>query len=421
MKLIAELSLKIKIGLLPQFIASLYKYSICINYINLTEADDKWEDYAIEITYSVKKELIRLLDSLNKNSEYFRNIHITSTLEDRIKGGLLKTTGKIEIENINDIETTLLGGSRLIHEKIEAGLGKNYCGCFNSVALISGYKNTRNNPIAHLHHYYAESEKDAVIINRFTGRNAFPCVIRYSSIEDLIKSIKTIEDNYSCLRILKTDEEELPLSSIIDSINRPVISYEFDEEPLFYLALINKIVDDQKIKPNETAIGIVGLSPASIRLTALLNRSGFAKVLGYDARERIMMSFETRKGLATTVENIVANCDIILLMDEQSEFAVEENMRAGQIYISRITTSKSPQELIKNKGLKDFIQTDENSPMPLMPGMLNGLLLNEEKYFSDDMLVKLAELVAKLMTEKNSLPGMFGELQEKIELQMQRG
>lgn len=420
MKLIAVLSLKMKNGILPQFISTLYKYGIGINFINLTETDGKWEDYSIEITYSLKKELVRFLDSLNKNTEYFRNIAITSTLEDRIKGGLLNTSGKIELENLNDIETSLLGGSRLINEKIDAGLGKSYCGCFNSVGLVSGFKISRSSPISKLHHYYADSERDAVIINRFTGRNAFPCVLKYSSVEDFIKSLKSIEENYACIRLYKTDEEELPFSSVFESLTRPVISYDYDEEPLFYLSLIRKICHDYKIKPDETAVGIIGLSSSSIRLTALLNRTGFAKVLGFDSRERIMMSFETKKGLATTVENIMSNCDIILLMEEQEETSVESEMRAGQIIISRIPADKSPSDIIRHKGLKNFIITDEHSTMSLLPGMLNGMLLNDEKCCSDDMIIKLSELVAKHITDKYTLPGIFGGLQEKIESAMQK-
>lgn len=421
MKLIAVISLKMKAGLLPQFIASLYKYGVGINYINLTETDERWEDYSIEITYSVKKELIRLLDSLNKNTEFFRNISITSTLEDRIKGGLLKTSGKIDIEDINDIETALLGGSGLIHEKIDAGLGKSYCGCFNSVGLISGYRTSRSNSITQLHHYYADSERDAVIINRFTGRNAFPCVIRYSSIEDLMRSLKSVEENYACIRLMKTDEEELPYTSIIDSVSRPILSSELDEKPLFYLALIKKVCAVHKMKPEETAIGIIGLSGTLIRLTALLNRSGYAKVLGYDHRERIMMSFETRKGLATTVDNIISNCDIILLADEHGETAIEEKMQPGQVFISESPGEKSHEDLVRQKGLKDYIVTGEHCAVPLIPGMLNGILLREERSYSDEMLLRLGEFVSKNISDRYILPGLFSSFNETLESEVQRG
>jgi hypothetical protein len=420
MKLIAVITLKMKAGILPQFIASLYKYGVGINYINLTETDEKWEDYSIEITYSVKKELIRLLDSLNKNTEYFRSISITSTLEDRIKGGLLKTSGKIDIENINDIETALLGGNRLIHEKIDAGLGKSYCGCFNSVGLISGHKTSRTNSITQLHHYYADSERDAVIINRFTGRNAFPCVIRYSSIEDLIRSLKSLEENFACIRLMKTDEEELPFSSIIDSVSRPIISSELDEKPLFYYSLIQKICAVHKMKSGETAIGIIGLSGALIRLAAILNKAGFAKVLGYDPRERIMMSFETRKGLATTVDNIISNCDIILLSDDHDENNIEEKMQPGQIFISENPAEKSPEDLVRHKGLKDYIVTGEHCAVSLIPGMLNGIFTREERFYSDEMLLKLGEFISKNINDKYMLPGLFSEFNENLESEVQR-
>ncbi|HNX25647.1 MAG TPA: hypothetical protein PKG60_16485, partial [Spirochaetota bacterium] len=88
MKLIASVTLKMKKVILPQFISTLYKHNIDINMINLTESDGRWEDYTIEIIYSSKKDLVRLVDTLNKNSEYFQDITVTSTLEDKIRGGV---------------------------------------------------------------------------------------------------------------------------------------------------------------------------------------------------------------------------------------------------------------------------------------------------------------------------------------------
>ena len=193
MKLIASITLKMKKVVLPQFISTLYKHNIDINMINLTEADGKWESYTIEIIYLSKKDLARLVDTLKKNSEYFQDITVTSTLEDKIKGGILTTSGKIEIENINDVWTALIGSNKLIHEKIDAGLQKNHCASFKSIALISGIKikNSASNNL--YYHLYADSERDSVLISRFTGKNAFPIVIKYNSIEDMINTIKELK------------------------------------------------------------------------------------------------------------------------------------------------------------------------------------------------------------------------------------
>ena len=74
MKLIAVLAIKIKRNFLPQFIQSLYKYTCSINMINLTDSDEKWEDYSVEIIYSTRKDFARLIDYLKKNNEYFKDI-----------------------------------------------------------------------------------------------------------------------------------------------------------------------------------------------------------------------------------------------------------------------------------------------------------------------------------------------------------
>jgi hypothetical protein len=108
MKLTAVLTIKMKKGILPQFIATIYKQQMEVSNINLTEADGKWDGYNIEIIYTSKKDLVRVIEALKKNSDYFRDLSITSTLEDKIRGGLLATGSKIQIETNSDIETSFL-------------------------------------------------------------------------------------------------------------------------------------------------------------------------------------------------------------------------------------------------------------------------------------------------------------------------
>ena len=178
MKLISILAIKIKRSFLPQFIQSLYKHTCSINMINLTDSDEKWEDYSVEIIHSTRKDIARLIDYLKKNNEYFRDIAITSTIEDKIKGGLLVSCGKDILDNLNDFQTSLIGGSVLIHEKIDAGMASSFCGIFNSIALISGHKIKKDFSEAEIYHQYTDSERDAIIINRFAGKNGFPIIIK---------------------------------------------------------------------------------------------------------------------------------------------------------------------------------------------------------------------------------------------------
>ena len=414
MKLIAIVAIKIKRGYLPQFIQSLYKHTSSINMINLTYTDDKWEDYSVEIIHSTRKDLARLIDFLKKNSEYFRDISITSTIEDKIKGGLLISCGKEQVENLNDFQTSLIGGAILIHEKIEAGMKSNFCGIYNSVALISGHKVKKDSSENEIYHQYTESERDAIIINRFTGKNGFPLVIKYNSIEDMIKTIMTIESNFSCIRLMNQDEDDILLNSIGDSITIPLISRDNDEFPLYYLSLIKKIARNNRLKLDQTSVGIIGLNRSSIRLTSLLNNSGFMKVLGYDSRERMMMSFENEKGLATTVQNILMNTDIVLIMDDTLKPEDIEYFRPGQFIISYTVNDYLNRESLKVSGIKEFLKLAETDTAVLFPGMINGLTQSGIKHFSDDMLIKMSDTILKIMDDSYTLPDIFSDIHEKI-------
>ncbi len=415
MKLIASVTLKMKKVILPQFISTLYKHNIDINMINLTESDGRWEDYIVEIIYSSKKDLVRLVDTLKKNSEYFQDITVTNTLEEKIKGGVLTTSSKIEIENINDVWTALIGGNKLIHEKIDAGLQKNYCSSFNSIALISGIKNTATADPARYYHLYADSERDSVLIGKFAGKNSFPFVIKYNSIEDMIKTIKGIEESFCCLRIMNNDEDGYLFSNIIDAVSRPLIFKELDENPVHYLAVINKLILNHSIIPGDTSVGIVGLNNSTIRLTSLLVSAGFMKVLGHDSNERQMMNFEGKKGLATTIENVISNSDILLIMDEKISYDYINSFRAGQVVISAIASDPVDAAALKERGVREFIKIEETDTLSLLPALINAILVSSKRYFSDDMLINIADLITKQMEDKYDLPGLFSDISSKIE------
>ncbi|MCL2156021.1 MAG: hypothetical protein FWH53_10180, partial [Leptospirales bacterium] len=415
MKLIASATIKMKKNILPQFIATLYKYNMDVNTINLTESDSKWDEYAIDIVYSAKKDIVRLVDTLKKNVELFKEVVVTSTFEDKIEGGILITSSKIEIENINDIQTALIGGNKLIHEKIESNLQKNYCASFNSIALIGGVKISDETDDRFFYHMYADCERDSAIIKRFTGKNSFPIIIKYHTIEDMIKIIKGIEENFCCLRILNNDEDDYLLANIIDSVTKPLIFRELDENPVFYLSLINTISKKNNIVPSETSVGIIGLTNSTIRLTSLLGQSGYMKVLGYDSNERRMMSFENRRGLATTIENVISNSDILMIMDEKISYDYINSFRAGQIIISGIADDFADAKSLEKKGVRELIKIEDSGCLSILPSLLNVFIDSTEKRFNDNMLINIAECISKHLDNQYDFPNLFNNLNLGVE------
>ena len=47
--------------------------------------------------------------------------------------------------------------------------------------------------------------------------------------------------------------------------------------------------------------------------------------------------------------------------------------------------------------------------------MVNGAVACETGYFNDDMLIKFADIISRMMQKKYDLPGLFSEITAKIE------
>jgi len=421
MKLTAVLTIKMKKGILPQFIATIYKQQMEVSNINLIEADGKWDGYNIEIIYTSKKDLMRVIEALKKNSDLFRDLSITSTLEDKIRGGLLATGSKIQIDTNTDIETSFLGGTTLIHEKIDSGFGKQYCSVSESVGIISGFKKM-NTPTEEYYHYCADSERDAIIISRFTNKNAFPVSIKYQTVEDMIKVLKGIEESFSCFRFMNTDSEDFIFrNTIIDSIRKPVLFRELDEIPFYLMTIITKICRKQRCKPEETSVGILGLTQGMIRLTGILCAAGYLKVLGHDNRERTMMTFETQGGLATTIENVADNADILIIHDDQLLKDNVQYLNPGCIVITGFNSEPVDANLFSDKGLKEIIQVRDADLLTLISPMINGITSGEQKFFSDDLILKISSTASREISDSYRYPGFFSEISGKIESAITRG
>lgn len=421
MKLTAALTIKMKKGILPQFISTLYKQQMEISSIDLAESDGKWDGYSIEIIYTSKKDLMRVVDALKKNSDFFRDIIITSTLEDKIRGGLLATGSKIQIDSSSDIETAFLGGTLLIHEKIDSGFGRQYCSVSESVGVISGFRKMTS-PNEEYYHYCADSERDSIIISRFTGKNAFPIAIKYQSVEDMIKTLKGIEESFSCFRFMNTDSEDnLFRNTVIDSLRKPVIFRELDELPLYLMTLITKLCKKHRYKPEETSVGILGLNQGMIRLTGLLCTAGYLKVLGHDNRERTMMSFETQGGLATTVENVADNGDILIVTEEELLRDNVHSLNPGCTVITGFSSESIDASVFSERGIKEIIQYRPADMLTLLPPMVNGITSGEQKFFSDDLILKISASAAREIGDSYRLPGFFSEISGKIESAITRG
>ena len=127
------------------------------------------------------------------------------------------------------------------------------------------------------------------------------------------------------------------------------------------------------------------------------------------------MFLRGREGLATVFDNIVNNCDLIIIVKDQINEDDLRKFSSGQIVIS-LLNKELEYGILKEKGVLEFLQSGWMDKSALFPGLLKGLLESKLKFIDDVKLLKLTEKIILKKSKEELLPNVFSELHEKLPL-----
>ncbi len=399
----------------PQLVFDIYKSGCGIQNSEYVMDSDKNEQFRLEIVYRKRNSFLQLINELDSFPGKYRVIKVANALEEKIRGGLLRVSGKFPLENLVDYEIGLLGAAELIQGKIKKGSGLEFSGISKNIGIISCVREDDETAGVRKLKYYAEAERDSVVISRMTDLNPIPLIINFRQLDDLIKAVQRIENSFSSLRFIEIDDtESLSYDQIYSDINLPVTSKRYDDIPLYLLSTISKIASKKRLKPAETAIGIVGIDFVAMRCARIFLKAGFYRVLGYDHNEKKMLTFENNGGLATTLDNIFGNTDIVILLKNCFTHENFEKIRPGLNIISLLDESEIDRDLITNRGIREFIQVDESGLLVLFPGLARGIIESGSRTLDDEKLIGIGKKLTGMINEECQLPDIFSDIHEKI-------
>lgn len=415
MRLLSEVIIDIKKGMFPQFVFDVYKSGCGIQNSEYVMDSDKNEQFRLEIVYRKRNSFLHLISVLDNFPDKYKIVKVANALEEKIKGGMLKISGKIPLENLVDYEIGLLGAAELIQGKIKKGSGLNFSGISKNIGIISCVMEDDENSEERKLKYYAEGERDSVLVSRVTDLKPIPLIINFRQPDDLIKAVQRIEGSFSSIRFVEIDDSEsLSYDQIYSDINLPVTSKRYDDIPLYLLSVISKIVSKKKLKMSETAIGIVGIDFVAMRCARIFLKAGFYRVLGYDHNEKKMLTFENNGGLATTLDNIFRNTDIVIFLKNCFTDENFEKIRPGLNIVSLLDESEINRGLIKNRGIREFILVDESGLLVLFPGLAQGIIKYGSRTISDEKLIGIAGKLTGMINDDYQLPDIFSDIHNRI-------
>ena len=208
MKSIVEMIIHVKRGFLAHLTNEIYKRGYEIQRVMKLESQRDRDMFHFEITYHNDEKFNGLIDKIKKHENNFEIVSIYNPIEDRLVGGSLKVSGKFSIENSFDYDIKISGALDLILKRIdEREDGIIYTGLSKNIGLISGLF-PQLDCMKGLLRTQVINEMDSVIINRFSGLNAYPVTINYTHIDDFIKTLKGIESTFSAIRITYIDGQD---------------------------------------------------------------------------------------------------------------------------------------------------------------------------------------------------------------------
>ncbi|MBN2158161.1 MAG: hypothetical protein JW807_02110 [Spirochaetes bacterium] len=415
MKIINDVTVVIRKKSFPSFIDELYKRDCELLDLQQIEESGDGHLYTLRVASNNLKRFEEFLAVIGGAGEKYRLISVKNVIEERVAGGLINVSSKMPIENIADFNTSVMGATDLVHEKIRGNDGPRFSGIARSVGMLSGVRAADETELESLFHEYADAERDAVILNRFAGLNGYPLTVLYDHPEDIVTVMKRIERNFSALRIIHIDEATVMLYDLLYSeLTIPVVSLEFDDLPLLLMALIIKIMMKYRLKAEESTVGFIGIDLSAVRLTRVLDKAGFRRVLGFDHGEKAMLALENQGGLATTAENIFGNADITVLLKNNFDHEEYRKIRPGQFVISLLAEGDPGMEVASGKGVREYLRRDMSHLAAIFPGVLKGVIEANIRTISDPKIVEYAKKLVPLLSDTFDLPHLFGDIHEQV-------
>lgn len=414
MRIATSIKIRVKDGFLPHLTNEIYKRQCAIRNITLLESESN-DLFQIEIIYQSVDKYNGLLNKIAKYEDNFQIISSENKLEKEIEGGLLNISGKMPVENIVDYELNVLGASDLILNLLDTEKDKSrFSGISRNIGLFCALPD-ENEIREDYYKVFTLLERDSVIMNRFSGMNSFPLLVKASQIDDLLKMIQKLQFTFSGIRLFNFEDMDdiLSFERLYSETTLPLLSQYYDEIPLYLLIAILQLFKKNNIEFNTCTVGLIGLNISSIRIARLFSKLGAARVLGNDNSIKLMHAFEKEGGLATSIENIYNSSDVLIFFKKRFE---TENLRmigSGQLVVS-LVKEEMDINILKERGVRDYLQSGWMDFSSLFPGILTGLINSDISHLDDDKIIKLSKKISALKDKDEILPDVFSDLHKKI-------
>jgi malate dehydrogenase (oxaloacetate-decarboxylating) len=250
-------------------------------------------------------------------------------------------------------------------------------------------------------------EGKAMLMETLVGLSGIPILLNTKDTEQIIQAVATIAPTFSAIQLEDISaprcfEIERRLQDMLDI---PVMHDDQHGTAVVTTAALKVMTRRAGVDINKAAIGHIGLGAAGHAIGKMLMSLTGNPVLGADLDEDALVRFERDGGKRATLQEIMAECEIVIATTGVPGLIKPEMVRKGQVILALSNPeAEIDPDLALERGA--IFAADGKSVNNVMgfPGIFRGAVDSRAPRITHEMLTAAVEVLVRMTPSGELMP-----------------
>jgi len=336
-------------------------------------------------------------------------IEVRDPVFERHRGGKLQQTSRVKVNDVTDLRYIYTPGVARVSLAIArdpdaawelTGIG-NSVGIFTNGTRVLGLGDI--GPLASM----PVMEGKAVLYSKFAGVSATPILVDTKDSNEFVETVVRLSKTFGGIHL---EDIRIPECFAIERelkarLQKPVMHDDQHGTATVALAAILRACAQTGVDPRRSKLGQIGLGAAGSAIARLALAYGVADVLVTDISKDAMRALAAEGARASTLDEIMAQADIVVATTGRPGLIHPEMVRQGQVIfaLSNPEPEISPSDA-RAAGAAFAADGRTVNNALAFPGLFRGALSVRSSAITVEMMIAAAEVLAALSTGDSVTP-----------------
>ena len=241
-------------------------------------------------------------------------------------------------------------------------------------------------------------EGKAMLMETLVGLSGMPILLNTKDPEQIIQAIMTIAPTFAAIQLEDISaprcfEVEERLQAMLDI---PVMHDDQHGTAVVSIAALKVVASRARVDIGKAVIGQLGLGAAGNGIAKMLMRLTGNPVLGVDLNENCLERFERAGGKRSTLQEIMAECQIVIATTGVPNLIPPDMIHKGQIILalSNPKPEIDPEEAVERGAIFSADGKSVNNVLGF-PGIFRGAVDSRAPRITDEMLIAAVDVLVR--------------------------